>query len=143
MVHILTYEGAKVNSSRPHGASVTCLRLDEENDFVATASVEGKLNGSPSLLITVRSKLTIRPSSNPVSDEYGALRFRLQTTYARCCTRAWVQQEDQPVLRLWWNGRESHHAGKGMAGLQGASHPFGRRADLGDRVERGSNRLGE
>lgn len=43
MVHILTYEGAKVNSSRPHGASVTCLRLDEENDFVATASVEGEL----------------------------------------------------------------------------------------------------
>jgi len=43
MVHILTYEGSKVNSSRPHGASITCLRLDEENDFVATASVEGEL----------------------------------------------------------------------------------------------------
>ncbi|KAL7418518.1 Vacuolar protein sorting-associated protein 41 [Cryptotrichosporon argae] len=43
MVHILTYEGAKVNSFRPHAASVTCLRLDEENDFVATASVEGRV----------------------------------------------------------------------------------------------------
>jgi malate synthase len=43
MVHILTYEGSKVNSSRPHGASITCLRLDEENDFVATSSVEGQL----------------------------------------------------------------------------------------------------
>jgi len=41
MVHILTYEGSKVNSSRPHGAGITCLRLDEENDFVATSSVEG------------------------------------------------------------------------------------------------------
>jgi hypothetical protein len=42
MVHILTYEGSKVNSSRPHGASITSLRLDEDNDFVATASVEGE-----------------------------------------------------------------------------------------------------
>ena len=42
MVHILTYEGSKVNSSRPHGASITSLWLDEENDFVATASVEGQ-----------------------------------------------------------------------------------------------------
>jgi hypothetical protein len=42
MVHVLTYEGAKVNSFRPHAASVTCLRMDEENDFVATSSVEGE-----------------------------------------------------------------------------------------------------
>lgn len=42
MVHILTYEGSKVNSSRPHSASITSLRLDEENEFVATASVEGE-----------------------------------------------------------------------------------------------------
>ena len=42
MVHILSYEGAKVNSYRPHAASVTCLRMDEENDFVATSSVEGQ-----------------------------------------------------------------------------------------------------
>ncbi|WVF72944.1 hypothetical protein IAT40_007762 [Kwoniella sp. CBS 6097] len=43
MVHVLTYEGAKVNSFRPHAASVTCLRMDEENDFVATSSVEGRV----------------------------------------------------------------------------------------------------
>ncbi|WRT70170.1 uncharacterized protein IL334_007164 [Kwoniella shivajii] len=43
MVHILTYEGAKVNSFRPHAASVTCLKMDEENDFVATSSVEGRV----------------------------------------------------------------------------------------------------
>ncbi|WVR07632.1 hypothetical protein IAU60_004674 [Kwoniella sp. DSM 27419] len=43
MVHVVTYEGAKVNSFRPHAASVTCLRMDEENDFVATASVEGRV----------------------------------------------------------------------------------------------------
>ncbi|WWC91761.1 uncharacterized protein L201_006708 [Kwoniella dendrophila CBS 6074] len=43
MVHVLTYEGAKVNSFRPHAASVTCLKMDEENDFVATASVEGRV----------------------------------------------------------------------------------------------------
>lgn len=42
MVHVMTYEGAKVNSFRPHAASVTCLTMDEDNDFVATASVEGK-----------------------------------------------------------------------------------------------------
>lgn len=41
MVHVLSYEGAKVNSFRPHAANITQLRLDEENDFVATASVEG------------------------------------------------------------------------------------------------------
>lgn len=43
MVHVLTYEGAKVNSFRPHAANVTALRLDEDNDFVATASMEGEL----------------------------------------------------------------------------------------------------
>lgn len=45
MVHILSYEGAKVNSFRPHAGSITCLRLDEENDFVATASFEGESLG--------------------------------------------------------------------------------------------------
>ncbi|OCF77367.1 vacuolar protein sorting 41 [Kwoniella mangroviensis CBS 8886] len=43
MVHVLTYEGAKVNSFRPHAASVTCLKMDEDNDFVATSSVEGRV----------------------------------------------------------------------------------------------------
>ncbi|KAK8853266.1 hypothetical protein IAR55_003968 [Kwoniella newhampshirensis] len=43
MVHVLSYEGAKVNSFRPHAASVTCLKMDEENDFVATSSVEGRV----------------------------------------------------------------------------------------------------
>jgi len=41
MVHLLTYEGSKVNSFRPHTASVTCLRLDEDNEFVGTASFDG------------------------------------------------------------------------------------------------------
>ncbi|WVQ84653.1 hypothetical protein IAT38_006808 [Cryptococcus sp. DSM 104549] len=43
MVHVLSYEGAQVNSFRPHAASVTCLRMDENNDFVATSSVEGRV----------------------------------------------------------------------------------------------------
>jgi hypothetical protein len=41
MVHILTYEGSKINSYRPHGASITDIKIDEESDFVATASMEG------------------------------------------------------------------------------------------------------
>ena len=41
MVHILSHEGGKVNSFRPHGARITSLTLDEENDFVATASFDG------------------------------------------------------------------------------------------------------
>lgn len=43
MVHLLTYEGSQINSFRLHTASITCLRLDEDNDFVATSSVEGEL----------------------------------------------------------------------------------------------------
>nr|XP_019044083.1 vacuolar protein sorting 41 [Kwoniella bestiolae CBS 10118]OCF23013.1 vacuolar protein sorting 41 [Kwoniella bestiolae CBS 10118] len=43
MVHVFTYEGAKVNSFRPHAAGVTCLKMDEDNDFVATSSVEGRV----------------------------------------------------------------------------------------------------
>ncbi|OWT37452.1 vacuolar protein sorting 41 [Cryptococcus neoformans Bt1] len=43
MVHILSYEGVKINSFRPHAASVTCLRMDESDDFVATSSVEGRV----------------------------------------------------------------------------------------------------
>lgn len=42
MVHILSYEGAKVNSYRPHANAITCLRIDEENDYVATTSMEGE-----------------------------------------------------------------------------------------------------
>ncbi|KIR53471.1 vacuolar protein sorting 41 [Cryptococcus gattii Ru294] len=43
MVHTLSYEGVKINSFRPHAASVTCLRMDESDDFVATSSVEGRV----------------------------------------------------------------------------------------------------
>ncbi|KLT39187.1 vacuolar protein sorting-associated protein 41 [Cutaneotrichosporon oleaginosum] len=43
MVHVLSYEGAKINSFRPHAANVTSICLDEENDFVATASMEGRV----------------------------------------------------------------------------------------------------
>lgn len=73
MVHILTYEGSKVNSSRPHGASITCLRLDEENDFVATSSVEGQLPTTN----RIRVKLTPRSGSYPFIDKYGKVRIRL------------------------------------------------------------------
>ncbi len=48
MVHVLSYEGAKINSFRPHAANVTSICLDEENDFVATASMEGELCLDPS-----------------------------------------------------------------------------------------------
>lgn len=52
MVHVLTYEGSKVNSFRPHAASVTDIQLDEDNDFVATTSMEGKLHPSMDALLT-------------------------------------------------------------------------------------------
>jgi hypothetical protein len=71
MVHILTYEGSKVNSSRPHGASITCLRLDEENDFVATSSVDGQLPTTN----RIRVKLTPRAGGNPFIDKYGKVRI--------------------------------------------------------------------
>lgn len=41
MVHILSYEGAKISSYRPHSANITDIRIDEDNEFVATASFEG------------------------------------------------------------------------------------------------------
>lgn len=40
MVHVLSYEGAKINSYRAHSAIVTSIRL-EDDDIVATASFEG------------------------------------------------------------------------------------------------------
>jgi len=73
MVHILTYEGSKVNSSRPHGASITCLRLDEENDFVATSSVEGQLP----ITNLVPLELTLRSGSYPFFNKHGKVRIRL------------------------------------------------------------------
>ena len=42
MVHILSYEGITIRSYRPHGASVTCIRIDEEDEFVVTSSFEGR-----------------------------------------------------------------------------------------------------
>ena len=113
MVHILTYEGSKVNSSRPHGASITCLRLDEENDFVATSSVEGQLSEA----FRYRIKLTLRSGSHPFFDEYREVRIRLQTTHARCRSRAWVQQKRKPEVRMWRNGWKLDHARERVAGI--------------------------
>ncbi|KAJ9117531.1 hypothetical protein QFC22_004381 [Naganishia vaughanmartiniae] len=42
MVHILTYEGSKVKSFRPHAASVLDIKICDADEFVATASVEGE-----------------------------------------------------------------------------------------------------
>ncbi len=42
MVHILSYEGSKINSYRPHAASINDIKIDEDSEFVATASVEGE-----------------------------------------------------------------------------------------------------
>ena len=50
MVHVLSYEGSKVNSFRPHAASVTCLKMDQDSEFVATASVEGETEDRRMLL---------------------------------------------------------------------------------------------
>ena len=48
MVHILTYEGTRVKSFRPHGASVVDIKICDDEEFVATASVEGESHaGSP------------------------------------------------------------------------------------------------
>jgi hypothetical protein len=41
MVHVLTYEGTRVKSFRPHAASVLDIKICEDDEFVATASVEG------------------------------------------------------------------------------------------------------
>lgn len=41
MVHMLSYDGSKIGSFRPHAASVNDIKIDEDGDFVATASVEG------------------------------------------------------------------------------------------------------
>lgn len=41
MVHVMTYEGSKIDSYRGHGANVTCLRLDEENEFLASTGYDG------------------------------------------------------------------------------------------------------
>jgi hypothetical protein len=44
MVHMLSYEGSKIGSFRPHAASINDIKIDEDGDFVATASVEGARN---------------------------------------------------------------------------------------------------
>ncbi|ORY33376.1 hypothetical protein BCR39DRAFT_563909 [Naematelia encephala] len=80
MVHLLTYEGAKVNSFRPHAASVTCLRLDEENDFVATASVEGR--------VVIHSLTT--PESYAFDYKRPMRAVALEPGFAKKTTRAFV-----------------------------------------------------
>lgn len=44
MVHILSYEGQKISSYRPHAASINDIKIDDDSEFVATASVEGALS---------------------------------------------------------------------------------------------------
>ena len=66
MVHVLSYEGAKVNSYRPHAASVTSLRMDEDNDFVATSSVEGEY-----FVLIIDSLDTDRLRSSQMTDDQG------------------------------------------------------------------------
>lgn len=43
MVHILTYDGGKIKSFRPHSATISTLTIDDEGEFVATASVDGRV----------------------------------------------------------------------------------------------------
>ena len=43
MVHILDYLGNRVQSYRPHSASINEMCIDTTGDFVATASVDGML----------------------------------------------------------------------------------------------------
>lgn len=74
MVHILSYEGVKINSFRPHAASVTCLRMDESDDFVATSSVEGGPS-FPSSFAMRRTKIANRPRRDSFSKHTGILCF--------------------------------------------------------------------
>lgn len=74
MVHILSYEGVKINSFRPHAASVTCLRMDESDDFVATSSVEGRPSVSTSFAM-FETKIINRPCGDSFSQHTGILCF--------------------------------------------------------------------
>ncbi|KDQ15510.1 hypothetical protein BOTBODRAFT_31824 [Botryobasidium botryosum FD-172 SS1] len=43
MVHVLDFQGNKIQSYRPHAATVNAIDVDATGDFVATASVDGKV----------------------------------------------------------------------------------------------------
>ncbi|ODN99053.1 hypothetical protein I350_07207 [Cryptococcus amylolentus CBS 6273] len=80
MVHVLSYEGVKVNSFRPHAAGVTCLRMDESNDFVATSSVEGR--------VVIHSLTT--PESYAFDYKRPMRAIALEPDYAKKKSRAFV-----------------------------------------------------
>ncbi len=56
MVHMLSYDGSKIGSYRPHTATINDIEIDEDGDFVATASVEG-------------ASTLIGFNTNPVTDD--------------------------------------------------------------------------
>lgn len=121
MVHILSYEGSKVNSYRPHAASVTCLKMDEDSEFVATASVEGETedrHGTP-------LNQSIRTCRYSFPYKQRIIRFRLQAADAGCRAGSRLREKSHARFRMRRNGRESHTAGEGLAGIQGANTSFG------------------
>ncbi|KAK4685521.1 vacuolar protein sorting-associated protein 41, partial [Tremellales sp. Uapishka_1] len=117
MVHVLTYEGSKVNSFRPHSANVTCLRLDEENEYVATSSMEGRVV-IHSLTSTENYAFDYKRPMRAIALEPG---FAKKTTKAFVCggqagnlimqEKGWLGYKEQvihsgegPIWAIEWRG---------------------------------------
>jgi len=94
MVHLITYEGSKISSFRPHAASVTCLKMDEDNGFVATASVEGKSSGKQAVPDLLPGRVVVH---SLISNESFAFDYKrpmtaiaLEPGFAKKATRSLV-----------------------------------------------------
>ena len=94
MVHVLTYDGAKVKSYRPHAGSITCLKIDEENDFIATASFEGDYLPHSSGLMRNIGRVMIHSLTTPESYAFDYKRpmqtISLEPGFAKKNTKAFV-----------------------------------------------------
>jgi hypothetical protein len=131
MVHILTYEGSKVNSYRPHGASITDIKIDEESDFVATASMEGEhwvrlctCHGPTDVLEypSETGRVVIRSSTSPeiyAFDQKRPVRaIALEPNFAKKSTTAFVCGGLAGTLVMYEKGWLGHketvlHSGEG------------------------------
>jgi len=108
MVHILTYEGSKINSYRPHGASITDIKIDEESDFVATASMEGR--------VVIRS--TTSPEIYAFDQKRPVRAVALEPNFAKKSTKAFVCGGLAGTLVMYEKGWLGHketvlHSGEG------------------------------
>lgn len=114
IIHVLDYAGARVKSYRPHSASVIDMCFDETADFIASASIDGKLNGLQQL--DSSHECLCRADYYSFTIDNRILCVQYEASYADGFFRAELCEAELARVCLWRYGRKPCTQRKRMAG---------------------------